>query len=211
MQAWRTSAAILARKLWQHLVRAVWLSLDDEVRLVDLSPPPVAAAPTAPEVVIRPVEEADLDAQPRERADHWRRRLPTCRGLVALRDGRACAWAWVTRERRAREGDPPFLYPVTPPPGWAYMFDVATLESCAGLGMGTRIVVHALDAAAADGAKRAMLTMDAGNERMRRLTDRLGFRTAGRLTYRRVLGIAFRDVSALRAWEVPSEPPPSPS
>ncbi len=60
--------------------------------------------------------------------------------MVVTRDGRPAGWAFVTTAPRPREGWPPLVYAVTPPPGLAYVFDVFVLPGHRGLGLARELV-----------------------------------------------------------------------
>ncbi len=189
----------LAAKVLRRLARLVWLRMDDVVAVVRLDGAPPGPARPVEGAVVRVATEADVDRTDRGavRSPAFRERLRSATGVVAEANGALLGHAWITWGPRGREGDPPFLYAVTPPAGTAYVFDVEVAPAARGRGIGLCVVAAALDEARRRGARRVVLTHDRRNAPMTRLVARLGFTSAGVLRYRRLFGLAWRDVRAL--------------
>ncbi len=57
-----------------------------------------------------------------KQADDFLERLDASDGFVIFDDGDLCGWIWGSDNLRPREGVPPLIYPVRPPPGVEYIF-----------------------------------------------------------------------------------------
>ncbi len=199
----RTRPAWLAwiGKAVSRMVRLVWRIERHRLAVLDLRGDAAAWLPgPAAGVSWREMVPADLDADGfagfgPDRLRRARDRFPACRGVVVTRDGRPAGWAFVTTAPRPREGWPPLVYAVTPPPGLAYVFDVFVLPGHRGLGLARELVACCARLAARDGLCGLFLTYS--HPAMARVVSGLGFRRIGTLMYRRVLWMGGKDLSAL--------------
>jgi len=165
-------------------------------------PRPVAPAVGVTGVVVRAITAVDqpvVAAIPHaSAAAEFIERLSAASGVLVIDDDGPAGYAWYTNAARFCEGDAIFHFPVFPVAGTLYIFDVLVSPEKWGHGYGRLLLASLLEQAERGGWNNVFLFTGSGNRRMRHLCGSLGFVEAGELTYCRVLGWSWSDVSALR-------------
>lgn len=187
----------IPRRLW----RLVFLRVTDVVYVLDLEKYKSQAKPLAASVAVRPLSRSDasllVEAFGPVKAQELVTRIDACFGMLATVDGKARGYSWMTSEPRAREGEAPFFYDVSPRAGWFYFFDTFVAADARGLGLATHLKGGLIDEALSRGGRQAVATHEATNAAVIHVSEKLGFTLTGKLTYLRILGLPFKDLDGL--------------
>lgn len=191
------------RRIPRRLARLVLCQVTDVVYVLDLGRYRHRERPLPSSVVVRPLGHADAALLTagfgQAKAEDLVRRLSTCYGMLAIVDGKAAGYSWMTPGPRAGEGEAPFFYDVAPQAGWFYFFDTFVRPDARGLGLATHLKHGLIEEARRRGGRHAVATHEASNAAVIHVSEKLGFERTGVMTYRRILGLAFKDLSGLPA------------
>ena len=189
------------RKLAKRLLRPVFWR-ERFVVLKKTLPRPATSMPDREGVMVRAITAADqslVAAIPHASAAvGFAERLATGGGVLVSDEDGPAGYAWYTSAARPREGSRLFHFPVTPPSGAVYIFDVLVAPAKRGRGYGSLLLAHLLAQAERGGRRSAFLFTGDSNHSLRHLCQALGFVELGELKYCRILGRAWSDTDALR-------------
>jgi GNAT superfamily N-acetyltransferase len=135
-----------------------------------------------------------------EKAADFLTRLSDSVGIVCLADDGAIAgYVWATDQSRSHEGDYPFYYRIVPGKGDLYIYDLFVRPEYRSKGVATRLMNAVTSFAVTRGYHRCFTLHDIGNSAMIKISEGIGFRRIGCLTYRRIGPWITRDTTALYA------------
>lgn len=186
----------IPRRLWA----LVHLEIVDVVYVLDIADYREGPGPK-PGTHVRPLGPEDRAALARAfgdaKASELTARLSTCFATVAFKGDEVVGYSWMTTGPRRGEGEAPFLYDVTPRGGWAYLFDTYVDPKARGLGLATVLKRGLIAEARRRGARRCLATHERSNLAVIHVSEKLGFRLQGLMTFRRILGLTRKDLSGL--------------
>lgn len=150
---------------------------------------------------VRPIDQEDLDSLVDAfgpRAQEFKSRMEQCIGWVGLSESnQPIGFLWGTSHPRPAEGEPPFLYPVTPRTGQFYLFDLFIAPFARRRGLARSLMWHAVIFAQLNNYQTCFAIHDQKNNAMIEVSKSLGFHNKGSLAFRRIGPWKKVDITAL--------------
>lgn len=191
----------MLRKAIKKFTESIYISRTDVIKINDLYSYTPLCNWQHCEYQLRMITPGDLN---QIRAEHGRTvenrfldRLVSSWGYGVFMDNTTLGWLWLTRSSRLKEGAVPFFYPVHPPQGSIYIFDVYAAPAARGQGVMTLLFPYVLAELQQMGNRCVFLTHDKNNTAMESLARVNGFTSAGYLHYRRWFGWKNQDITDL--------------
>jgi GNAT superfamily N-acetyltransferase len=133
----------------------------------------------------------------RKTTDDFLERLEASDGYAIFEDNALCGWIWGSASLRPREGVPPLVYPIQPPPRGYYLYDLFVFPEHRKMRTVTAPIRHLVEEAWKAGMELIILSHHDKNAVIRKTTERMGFVIIGNLSYRRILCFVTKDFSDL--------------
>ena len=122
-------------------------------------------------------------------------RLAASRGLMLLKDNQPLGYYWGATQVRKAEGIPPLAFDVVPKARHYYFYDLFVSPAQRSFFAALALMQGMVNQALADGAEQAFFLT--AHPAVEKISQGLGFRQIGKVSYRRILGCVTKNLTAL--------------